>query len=103
MEDLTIDPQLRLQPPPTQPPREPSSLSTISYRQGDTPDAQSETEQNDGGTSRKRQKLNLYKCNQCRVARKKVSSHFHLNLLSFANERKVFSNRSRLAREMSTM
>ncbi|KAE8454660.1 hypothetical protein EG329_000283 [Mollisiaceae sp. DMI_Dod_QoI] len=31
---------------------------------------QSDGEQNDG-TSRKRQKLNLYKCNQCRIARKK--------------------------------
>jgi hypothetical protein len=67
MSDLTIDPQLRLQPP-TQPSREPG-LS----RAGDTPDAaQSDGDQNDGGTSRKRQKLNLYKCNQCRVARKKV-------------------------------
>ncbi|KUJ09479.1 uncharacterized protein LY89DRAFT_741186 [Mollisia scopiformis] len=65
MADLSIDPQLR-PPPTTQPHGEPG----LSARAGDTPDAQSDGEQNDG-TSRKRQKLNLYKCNQCRVARKK--------------------------------
>lgn len=68
MADLTIDPQLRLRPPTqSQPPGEPG----VSPLAGDTPDPQSDGEQNDQ-TSRKRQKLNLYKCNQCRVARKKV-------------------------------
>lgn len=67
MSDL-IDPQLRLQP--TQPHRD----SALPTRPGDahTPDALSDGDQNDGGTSRKRQKMNLYKCIQCRAARKKV-------------------------------
>lgn len=78
MYDLTIDPQLRLQPP-AQPPREPA-LPTLA---GDTQttDALSDGDQNDGGTSRKRQKLNLYKCNQCRVARKKVVVRFLFGVL----------------------
>ncbi|CZR63077.1 uncharacterized protein PAC_12974 [Phialocephala subalpina] len=58
MADSSIDPQLQNQPATL-----PRSAA------GDTPEAQSDGE-NDG-TSRKRQKLNLYKCNQCRIARKK--------------------------------
>lgn len=96
MTDLTIDPQLRLQPP-TQPPRDASSLSTLSTRtEGGTPDAQSEGEEEGGGTTRKRQKLNLYKCNQCRVARKKVFAFHHLVLILLRGP--VFSDWSRMAK-----
>ncbi|KAF8860222.1 hypothetical protein BDZ45DRAFT_649083 [Acephala macrosclerotiorum] len=59
MADLSIDPQLQNQPATTLP----------RSGAGDTPEAQSDGENE--GTSRKRQKLNLYKCNQCRIARKK--------------------------------
>lgn len=70
-----VDPQL-LQPPPSLPPSRAGSLGVPSQQNkrdadGDD-DGDNDSVQSGTGPARKRQKLNLYKCNQCRLARKKV-------------------------------
>jgi hypothetical protein len=67
MPDANIDPRLleeHLQPPPR------VNTVTLPTRTVDDHDSGSDGEGNEG--SEKRRKLNLWKCKQCRDARKKV-------------------------------
>ena len=68
--DATIDPRLFQDSPRTQPHAQPLSQASLPSRTLDTADYSEEEDDGGGG---KRQKLNLWKCKQCRDARKKVA------------------------------